>query len=80
MLGSFVASLLIYVMFKPEIDGYEALLRAGGLDAQIFTKTGPAGIFALFPAAGRSSGTNFVTEFICDGEYLSLSLSLLQNR
>jgi len=64
LLGGYIASLLIYAMWKPEIDGYEALLRAGGLEAEIFTNTGPGGIFALFPPDGRSNGTLFINEFV----------------
>ena len=41
LLGGFLASLLVYVMYKPEIDLYENTLRAAGLEAAIFTNTGP---------------------------------------
>lgn len=40
--------------------------RLKGQEAAIFSSQGPAGIIALFPAAGRSYGTMFANEFFAN--------------
>ncbi|CCO29028.1 hypothetical protein BN14_03030 [Rhizoctonia solani AG-1 IB] len=41
-------------------------LKAAGKEAQIFSSSGPAGVIAIFPAAGASMGRVFLNEFIVD--------------
>ncbi|KAF8896381.1 aquaporin-like protein [Infundibulicybe gibba] len=65
ILGSYVASLVVYAQFKSYIDvSLETLAAAGTLDEVLFTANGPAGIFALYLVAPQTMGRVFLTEFV----------------
>ncbi|KAF8896382.1 putative aquaporin 2 [Infundibulicybe gibba] len=65
ILGSYIASLVVYAQYKSFIDlSEEALTAAGMLDAIQYTPNGPAGIFALYLAPGQTLGRVFFTEFV----------------
>jgi MIP family channel proteins len=66
LLGAFVATLLVYGIYRPTILELDAALRAGGKEALIFTPNGPAGIFAIYPQPGQDLGYVFLNEFIVD--------------
>jgi len=66
LLGAFVATLIVYAQYRPEIVEIDALLRLGGKEAMIFTPSGPAGIFAIYPQPGQNLGYVFMTEFFVD--------------
>ncbi|PWN86782.1 aquaporin-like protein [Acaromyces ingoldii] len=66
LVGGFVAALMVYAMYKFEMDSFGAELIAGGKRAQIFTPQGPAGIIAIFNTPGRPLGQVFATEFFAD--------------
>lgn len=54
---------MVYAINREPLDLIAAGLRAKGQEATIFSSAGPAGVMALFPAAGRSWGTMFMNEF-----------------
>lgn len=64
--GAFVASFMIYAMWRTELLGLTELLTANGLREQVFSPSGPAGIIAIFPSAGRNLGEVFANEFFGD--------------
>lgn len=66
ILGAFVASFMIYAMWRTEMMEMTTLLTLGGKRAQVFSPTGPAGIIAVFPTAGRKLGEVFANEFFGD--------------
>jgi len=42
----------------------EAALLGAGMEAEIFTAEGPAGIFAIYPNKGVNLGFTFLNEFV----------------
>jgi len=64
--GAFVASLMVYAMWRTEMLEMTELLTAAGKRAQVFSPEGPAGILAIFPTAGRNLGEIFANEFFGD--------------
>lgn len=66
IIGSFVASLMVYASWKTNFVGYTNQLVAAGNSAEIFTPTGPAGILAIFPSPNRTYGEIFANEFFGD--------------
>jgi len=44
----------------------EAVLIGAGMEAEIFTVAGPAGIFAIYPNKGVNLGFTFLNEFVID--------------
>lgn len=63
ILGGYIGALMTYAINKHEMDQVVLLLRSEGQDAVIFSPSGPAGIIALFPAAGRPYSDMFANEF-----------------
>ena len=49
----------------------EAALLGAGMEAEIFTVEGPAGIFAVYPNKGVNLGLTFLTEFVVVSYVLS---------
>ncbi|KAH9947633.1 aquaporin-like protein [Amylocystis lapponica] len=67
IVGAYVACLLIYVQYHNLIAPAEELLIAKDLYAtEMFTSTGPAGIFAFYAAPTAKLGNVFLNEFVCD--------------
>lgn len=62
--GGYIGALCTIAINRTPIFAYEAGLRAAGEEAAIFTAAGPAGIIALFPAAGRTYGDMVTNEII----------------
>lgn len=62
--GGYIGALCTIAINRTPIFAYEAGLRAAGESAAIFTSSGPAGIIALFPAAGRTYGDMVTNEII----------------
>lgn len=50
----------------------EAALLGAGMEAEIFTVEGPAGIFAVYPNKGVNLGFTFLTEFVVVSYVLSM--------
>lgn len=63
ILGGFVATLIVYGQYRPYILELEELLTATGKADLIFTASGPAGIFAIYPNAGIPLKWVFMNEF-----------------
>ncbi|PWN35790.1 aquaporin-like protein [Meira miltonrushii] len=64
--GAFVASLMVYSIWRTEMLEMTELLTAAGKRAQVFSPEGPAGILAIFPTAGRKMSEIFANEFFGD--------------
>ncbi|KAI0644606.1 aquaporin-like protein [Trametes meyenii] len=65
--GAYVACLLIYIQYKQYIHTAVNVLKMKGLyDTQMFTPSGPGGIFGLYVNAGSNLGFVLVNEFVCD--------------
>lgn len=65
-LGAFIAGICVWGQYHRELGLITAALKAAGKEAQIFSSSGPAGVIAIFPAAGASMGRVFLNEFIVD--------------
>ncbi|KAG8715626.1 hypothetical protein FRC11_002178 [Ceratobasidium sp. 423] len=65
-LGAFIASICVWGQYHRELGLITTALKAAGKEAQIFSSSGPAGVIAIFPAAGASMGRVFLNEFIVD--------------
>ena len=66
LFGAFLASLMIYAMWRTEMLAYTAELTLAGKREVVFSPSGPAGILAIFPTPGRSLGEIFANEFFGD--------------
>ncbi|BGP17094.1 hypothetical protein JCM10213v2_005103 [Rhodosporidiobolus nylandii] len=64
LLGGFVACLCIYGQYKQQLDEVFLGMTVLGESAEIFSPSGPAGLFALFPAAGQKLKYAFFNEFM----------------
>lgn len=62
--GGFVAALCTIGANRSPLDLIALKLKAAGMEAQIFSASGPAGVVALFPAQGRTYGEMFFNEFL----------------
>ncbi|KAF8705863.1 MIP aquaporin family, partial [Rhizoctonia solani] len=65
-LGAFIAGICVWGQYHRELGLITNALKAAGKEAQIFSSSGPAGVVAIFPAAGASMGRVFLNEFIVD--------------
>lgn len=65
-LGAFIAGICVWGQYHRELGLITNALKAAGKEAQIFSSSGPAGVIAIFPAAGASMGRVFLNEFIVD--------------
>ncbi|KAG8746961.1 hypothetical protein FRC10_002760 [Ceratobasidium sp. 414] len=65
-LGAFIASICVWGQYHRELGLITAALKAAGKEDVIFSSSGPAGVIAIFPAAGASMGRVFLNEFIVD--------------
>ncbi|KAF9484372.1 aquaporin-like protein [Pholiota conissans] len=67
VLGSFIASLVVYNQWKALLDLAEAGVEAaspGTLEAILFTPNGPAGAFGNYMLPGQTLGRAFMNEFM----------------
>jgi glycerol uptake facilitator-like aquaporin len=64
ILGGMVAGLVVYANYKQPLDEITEALTAAGLEAQIFTPTGPAFPIALFKGPAQAIGWVFINEFV----------------
>ncbi|KAF8678393.1 MIP aquaporin family [Rhizoctonia solani] len=55
-LGAFIAGICVWGQYHRELGLITNALKAAGKEAQIFSSSGPAGVVAIFPAAGASMG------------------------
>lgn len=65
-LGAFIAGICVWGQYHRELGQITAALIAAGKEDLIFSSSGPAGVIAIFPAAGASMGRVFLNEFIVD--------------
>jgi len=65
-LGAFIAGIAVWGQYHRELGAITKALKAAGLEAQIFSPSGPAGVIAIFPVPGASMGRVFLNEFIVD--------------
>ncbi|CAE6438370.1 unnamed protein product [Rhizoctonia solani] len=75
--GAFIASICVWGQYHRELGLITNALKAAGKEAQIFSSSGPAGVIAIFPAAGASMGRVFLNEFIVD--FFVVGVRLLWN-
>ncbi|GAA6034515.1 hypothetical protein JCM8097_005369 [Rhodosporidiobolus ruineniae] len=64
LFGGFVACVCIYGQYKQQLDEIYVGMMALGAEAEVFSPSGPAGMFALFPQAGQASRYLFLNEFM----------------
>ncbi|KAL8280818.1 hypothetical protein RQP46_006822 [Phenoliferia psychrophenolica] len=69
--GAFLGSLLVYQQYRTEINAATDAFRALGGDAAVFSPTGPAGIFTMFPTATQNLSIVFFNELVAT-TFLSL--------
>ncbi|QRW08074.1 aquaporin, Major intrinsic protein family [Ceratobasidium sp. AG-Ba] len=65
-MGAFIAGICVWGQYHRELGQITAALKAAGQEEVIFSSSGPAGVIAIFPAAGASMGRVFLNEFIVD--------------
>jgi len=66
ILGAFIACLVIYASYGHDLQGVASAIVAAGEPAAVFTPSGPAGVFALFPNPGQPLKICFANEFFAN--------------
>ncbi|KAF8338746.1 aquaporin-like protein [Cantharellus anzutake] len=64
--GAFSATLIVYAQYRPYFLEIETRLVAAGKEASLFSSSGPAGVFAIYPNPGVSLGWTFLNEFFAN--------------
>ncbi|EGF98244.1 uncharacterized protein MELLADRAFT_58129 [Melampsora larici-populina 98AG31] len=64
LLGSILATLVVYGIYGQSLNTLENALRSNGREDLIYSSTGPAGVGGFFPGPNQNLGRVFFGEFI----------------